>query len=135
MPGYYGKNCSLSCPLKCQEGHCNVIDGTCLGCVDGYQGPYCNNGNYVGFEIFNVLPARQDKYTFAVFNVWFFFIVKQFLMFRVMEQLHAKKTFASHSYNMTIKNIYFFQSAALARMGLNVKIYVVTVVTVIGVIT
>ncbi|XP_065925726.1 multiple epidermal growth factor-like domains protein 10 isoform X3 [Magallana gigas] len=57
IPGYYGENCSLSCPLKCQEGHCNIIDGTCLGCVDGYQGPHCNNecsaGTY-GFECGNL---------------------------------------------------------------------------------
>uniref|UniRef100_K1Q4Y4 Scavenger receptor class F member 2 n=1 Tax=Magallana gigas TaxID=29159 RepID=K1Q4Y4_MAGGI len=57
IPGYYGENCSLFCPLKCQEGHCNIIDGTCLGCVDGYQGPHCNNecsaGTY-GFECGNL---------------------------------------------------------------------------------
>lgn len=69
IPGYYGENCSLSCPLKCQEGHCNIIDGTCLGCVDGYQGPHCNNGNYVGFDIFKDIPEMKDKLTFVVFSV------------------------------------------------------------------
>nr|XP_034322572.1 cell death abnormality protein 1-like [Crassostrea gigas] len=48
IPGYYGENCSFSCPLKCQEGHCNIIDGTCLGCVDGYQGQFCNNECSIG---------------------------------------------------------------------------------------
>nr|XP_034322216.1 cell death abnormality protein 1-like isoform X2 [Crassostrea gigas] len=40
-PGYYGEDCSLPCPVNCQEGHCNIVDGTCLGCVAGYQGPNC----------------------------------------------------------------------------------------------
>ncbi|XP_062610203.1 multiple epidermal growth factor-like domains protein 10 [Saccostrea cucullata] len=39
--GEYGENCTLSCPENCQEGHCNIEDGTCLECVVGYQGPHC----------------------------------------------------------------------------------------------
>lgn len=50
-PGYYGENCSLYCPRNCQEGHCNIVDGTCLGCVGGYSGQYCNDGNYVSSEM------------------------------------------------------------------------------------
>ncbi|XP_065924911.1 receptor-type tyrosine-protein phosphatase alpha-like [Magallana gigas] len=42
VTGYYGKNCSLPCPQNCQENHCKIVDGTCLGCVDGYTGPTCN---------------------------------------------------------------------------------------------
>eukprot|EP00105_Crassostrea_gigas_P007657 XP_011421974.2 PREDICTED: multiple epidermal growth factor-like domains protein 6 [Crassostrea gigas] len=42
IPGYYGEDCSLSCPQNCQEGHCHIVDGTCLGCVPGYKGPTCN---------------------------------------------------------------------------------------------
>lgn len=41
-PGYYEVNCSSTCPQNCQEGQCNIVDGTCLGCVDGYIGPLCN---------------------------------------------------------------------------------------------
>ncbi|XP_052693355.1 uncharacterized protein LOC128171599 [Crassostrea angulata] len=41
-PGYYGEVCSLPCPQNCQEGHCNIVDGNCLGCVDGYRGTRCN---------------------------------------------------------------------------------------------
>ncbi|XP_065925913.1 multiple epidermal growth factor-like domains protein 11 isoform X2 [Magallana gigas] len=52
-PGYYGENCSLSCPQNCQEGHCHIEDGTCLRCTDGYKGPTCNeqcNGKSYGQE-------------------------------------------------------------------------------------
>ncbi|XP_034321090.2 receptor-type tyrosine-protein phosphatase epsilon [Magallana gigas] len=40
-PGYYGLDCSLPCPRNCQEGRCNIVDGSCLGCVPGYTGPTC----------------------------------------------------------------------------------------------
>ncbi|XP_065924897.1 receptor-type tyrosine-protein phosphatase alpha isoform X4 [Magallana gigas] len=42
-PGYYGGDCSLPCPQNCQEGHCHIVSGTCLGgCVPGYTGPMCD---------------------------------------------------------------------------------------------
>nr|XP_022300285.1 uncharacterized protein LOC111108594 [Crassostrea virginica] len=41
-PQKYGDNCSLSCPQNCQEGHCDIVEGTCLGCVTGYNEPRCN---------------------------------------------------------------------------------------------
>nr|XP_034322571.1 multiple epidermal growth factor-like domains protein 10 [Crassostrea gigas] len=41
-PGYYGEDCSLPCPQNCQEGHCHIVGGTCLGCVPGYIGPTCD---------------------------------------------------------------------------------------------
>eukprot|EP00105_Crassostrea_gigas_P038686 XP_019922834.1 PREDICTED: cell death abnormality protein 1-like [Crassostrea gigas] len=50
---YYGEYCSLSCPKNCQEGHCNIEDGTCLGCVPGYTGPRCEKActdNKYGLE-------------------------------------------------------------------------------------
>ncbi|XP_062571490.1 multiple epidermal growth factor-like domains protein 10 isoform X4 [Saccostrea cucullata] len=40
-PGVYGKNCDVPCPQNCQERHCNIVNGTCLGCVTGYKGPRC----------------------------------------------------------------------------------------------
>uniref|UniRef100_A0A8W8MBR1 protein-tyrosine-phosphatase n=1 Tax=Magallana gigas TaxID=29159 RepID=A0A8W8MBR1_MAGGI len=52
-PGYYGEDCSLPCPQKCQEGRCNIVDGTCLGCIPGYTGPACDKecaDNRFGFE-------------------------------------------------------------------------------------
>ncbi|XP_052694351.1 multiple epidermal growth factor-like domains protein 10 [Crassostrea angulata] len=56
-PRYYAEHCSSPCPQKCQEGHCHIIDGTCLGCNDGYRGPTCNeecsDGTY-GSECGNV---------------------------------------------------------------------------------
>ncbi|XP_061192792.1 multiple epidermal growth factor-like domains protein 11 [Saccostrea echinata] len=41
VSGFYGKNCSLPCPQNCQERHCNIVDGTCLGCITGYKGSRC----------------------------------------------------------------------------------------------
>ncbi|XP_052693329.1 multiple epidermal growth factor-like domains protein 11 isoform X2 [Crassostrea angulata] len=41
-PGYYGEYCSSSCPQNCQGGHCNIVDGTCLGCLPGHTGPNCD---------------------------------------------------------------------------------------------
>lgn len=60
--GYYGEDCSLPCPQNCQENHCKIVDGTCLGCVDGYKGPTCNEGtcNYrnVRSEILYAIPIK-----------------------------------------------------------------------------
>ena len=44
-PGVYGENCSVPCPQNCQEGHCHIVEGTCLGCIPGYRGVTCNDGN------------------------------------------------------------------------------------------
>lgn len=41
-PGYYGEDCSLRCPHNCQDNHCDIVNGTCMGCVPGYKGPTCN---------------------------------------------------------------------------------------------
>ena len=41
-PGYYGENCSLECPKNCQERHCHITDGTCLGCLPGNYGENCS---------------------------------------------------------------------------------------------
>lgn len=42
--GFYGENCSKPCHKNCQEGHCHITEGTCLGCQAGYRGPMCNEG-------------------------------------------------------------------------------------------
>ncbi|XP_034319205.2 uncharacterized protein [Magallana gigas] len=42
VTGYYGDNCTIPCPQNCQEGHCDIVDGTCLGCIAGYIGSRCN---------------------------------------------------------------------------------------------
>nr|XP_022309643.1 receptor-type tyrosine-protein phosphatase mu-like isoform X3 [Crassostrea virginica] len=41
-PGLYGENCSLRCPRNCQEGHCDIVEGNCLGCIPGYQSFTCD---------------------------------------------------------------------------------------------
>lgn len=39
--GHYGENCSLICPANCNNSRCHIETGHCFGCVDGYQGPMC----------------------------------------------------------------------------------------------
>lgn len=41
---YYGDNCSTSCHQNCLDGRCDVVDGTCLGCIQGYIGSTCETG-------------------------------------------------------------------------------------------
>ncbi|XP_078328402.1 uncharacterized protein LOC144623721 isoform X1 [Crassostrea virginica] len=42
-PGYYGENCSLECPQNCQDGYCDIVEGTCFGCAHRYIGPRCQD--------------------------------------------------------------------------------------------
>ncbi|XP_078330379.1 uncharacterized protein LOC111115489 [Crassostrea virginica] len=42
-PGYYGGNCSLECPQNCQNGYCDIVEGTCFGCSHQYIGPTCED--------------------------------------------------------------------------------------------
>ncbi|XP_062595637.1 uncharacterized protein LOC134256989 [Saccostrea cucullata] len=37
-PGTYGDNCFKRCPSKCQEQRCHIINGNCLGCMEGWKG-------------------------------------------------------------------------------------------------
>ncbi|XP_022307883.2 uncharacterized protein LOC111113881 [Crassostrea virginica] len=39
--GKYGENCSLECPQNCQNGYCDIVEGTCLACKPGFKGPQC----------------------------------------------------------------------------------------------
>ncbi|XP_061180694.1 uncharacterized protein LOC133189316 [Saccostrea echinata] len=51
--GVYGENCDLPCPQKCQERRCDILDGTCFGCVAGYKGSRCEeqcDNNRYGLE-------------------------------------------------------------------------------------
>ncbi|XP_062610058.1 multiple epidermal growth factor-like domains protein 10 [Saccostrea cucullata] len=53
IPELYGENCNIPCPQNCQERHCNIVDGTCLGCVEGYRGSRCEkkcDNNSYGLE-------------------------------------------------------------------------------------
>ncbi|XP_078328344.1 uncharacterized protein LOC111113178 isoform X2 [Crassostrea virginica] len=40
--GFYGENCSSPCPKNCQERHCHITEGTCLGCLPGYRSLKCD---------------------------------------------------------------------------------------------
>ncbi|XP_078328393.1 uncharacterized protein LOC144623719 [Crassostrea virginica] len=42
-PGYYGQNCSLECPQNCQDGYCDIVEGTCFGCEHRYIGSRCTH--------------------------------------------------------------------------------------------
>ena len=44
-PGFYGENCSIPCPQNCQEGLCHIVEGSCMGCLPGYRGLKCIDGN------------------------------------------------------------------------------------------
>ncbi|XP_062571185.1 multiple epidermal growth factor-like domains protein 10, partial [Saccostrea cucullata] len=37
----YGENCTFPCPQICREGSCNIVDGTCFGCIAGHRGSRC----------------------------------------------------------------------------------------------
>ena len=42
--GYYGGDCSNLCPRNCKGGVCDIVNGTCKSCVDGFKGLQCNKG-------------------------------------------------------------------------------------------
>ena len=48
--GHYGENCSIRCPQNCREGHCDIVEGTCLGCSPGYKKSKCNKGKLFRFN-------------------------------------------------------------------------------------
>uniref|UniRef100_K1PMJ3 Uncharacterized protein n=1 Tax=Magallana gigas TaxID=29159 RepID=K1PMJ3_MAGGI len=39
---HFGDNCSTPCHQNCLDGRCDVVYGTCLGCIPGYTGPTCD---------------------------------------------------------------------------------------------
>lgn len=45
-PDYFGQNCSLSCPVSCNNSRCHIETGNCFGCEDGFQGPKCEQSMY-----------------------------------------------------------------------------------------
>ncbi|XP_065925377.1 multiple epidermal growth factor-like domains protein 11 isoform X1 [Magallana gigas] len=61
--GYYGENCSTPCPENCENGDCDIVDGTCISCVPGYRGSMCNKaceGKY-GMNCSKVCGACYEK--------------------------------------------------------------------------
>ncbi|XP_056014348.1 uncharacterized protein LOC125676360 isoform X2 [Ostrea edulis] len=51
--GRYGQKCDLICPSNCQKQRCHIVDGTCLGCIAGWIGNFCNKtcpNGYYGME-------------------------------------------------------------------------------------
>lgn len=45
-PDYFGENCSLPCPVYCNNNRCHIETGHCFGCEDGFQGPKCEQRTY-----------------------------------------------------------------------------------------
>ncbi|XP_061170695.1 uncharacterized protein LOC133180136 [Saccostrea echinata] len=51
--GTYGETCEMNCPEHCQENRCDIINGTCLGCMPGWTGKICQTpcaGGSYGLE-------------------------------------------------------------------------------------
>ncbi|XP_062568364.1 multiple epidermal growth factor-like domains protein 10 [Saccostrea cucullata] len=40
--GVYGYSCDINCPTKCQGRRCDIVNGNCLGCTEGWSGSKCN---------------------------------------------------------------------------------------------
>ncbi|XP_062573997.1 uncharacterized protein LOC134235845 [Saccostrea cucullata] len=38
-----GNNCSIPCPINCQNQNCNIVNGTCVRCYPGYVGIMCQD--------------------------------------------------------------------------------------------
>ena len=56
----YGETCSILCPKNCLMGRCDIDTGTCLGCVTGYTGQMCTEGNKMK-SIFKHLFLSKQK--------------------------------------------------------------------------
>ena len=60
-PGYYGDRCSLECPQNCQDGYCDIVEGTCFGCTHGYIGPTCTKGRCPFSHMILTLTAAHGR--------------------------------------------------------------------------
>lgn len=75
--GFYGEDCSLPCSQYCQGENCNLIDGTCSVCVDGYTGAKCNKSKKFCFlqvttstwETIYYIPISNGKFILTV-SLW-----------------------------------------------------------------
>nr|XP_022306629.1 uncharacterized protein LOC111113003 isoform X3 [Crassostrea virginica] len=57
ISGFYGENCSIPCPQNCQDPHCDIVTGACLGCDAEYFGQTCGEqckNNTYGSKCSNV---------------------------------------------------------------------------------
>ena len=56
--------CDKTCPTNCRYKTCHIKNGTCFGCVAGYQGTFCQAGI---FRSFLSLGKNFDGYYFHVY--------------------------------------------------------------------
>ena len=81
-PGFYGENCSKPCPQNCQEGHCHITEGTCLGCIAGYRGPNCSKGESYWLNMNHVMnPTSRHVLVFLFSFLSHGLILKRIIMF------------------------------------------------------
>lgn len=40
--GVYGFDCNIPCPINCEQGVCNIQNGTCFECAHGSYGNSCD---------------------------------------------------------------------------------------------
>ena len=76
IQGFYGESCSIPCPRNCQEGHCHILKGTCLGCDDGLTGPTCETSKWYRYWH----DANKYLLRWLIFNlkVCIFLVSKKF---------------------------------------------------------
>ena len=43
VAGKWGDDCSHVCSEYCKNLSCHLLNGTCMACIDGKTGPYCED--------------------------------------------------------------------------------------------
>lgn len=50
--GVYGTLCNQQCPTYCRDNKCNILNGSCYGCLTGWMGVTCNSSENTAIGIF-----------------------------------------------------------------------------------
>lgn len=75
-------NCDILCPNNCRYQTCHIKNGTCFGCVSGYQGTFCKTGLFSPFLYFG---KKNNGYYSYYFVNWLFGSVSAENDFKVTE--------------------------------------------------
>lgn len=65
---YYEENCFTPCHQNCLDGRCDVVDGTCLGCIQGYTGLTCETGWNTNLKKYNSTENSTIYNIYVIFN-------------------------------------------------------------------